>query len=568
MTDSDNVSIHSQVADWHSMIMGLLIVGNIAMFAGSMAILAAVDNMVIQYTDIGILTYAIPPGEITIPVYKFDLASTFTLMYNGGGVWAFIAIVLILASGCWPYIKLLNLAAVWYMPMGSKRREWTLWFTDISGKVGYVNFYLLFLIGVSLGISSTINLTHMSPAASTFLEGLLVAMGKSDIKPNLLLPNLTIKLALDAKVALFLYVVALMLSIAITQHAVSMHFWFTYGDDHSKLTGKSFKSKYKGNYLAFAIAAVLSLAAVGLFIWVLAVDMFTFTYGGMLGPMLVPEKTKTFSLISVGTGFPSQTYTPYDAGSMFLAVIYFYLCICGPIILGVAIACMWAATVFDLPARWRRRFLRTMQFAGAWSALDVFLVCFGIGTYDITRLLDYTLKVSMEGMVIPEILIDILKKINIPLPNNVYGLVKNICGPEYTMDLSMFSPILPLGDQSHCLSVDTQLLMGYYGLLACVLIVLIGGIATAIMLSPSMVEIEDGKKMLESEDEPHIEEPAYVQEEAAAAVEEPVQSQEGEVVAEEQSVEVINEKYEEPEETPAVPAEQEDVVDEEAKKVN
>jgi len=483
---SHYVSCHAEVSEWHSMLMGLVIVANLALFAGSMATIAADDNLEIGWSDFDFIVGALKAGSIKLmTIYSFSLSSTVSLMWGAGGIWILVALLLVVLSGILPYVRLISLLVVWYYPLASKRREWLLWNIDLAGKMQLINFYLIFLIGSSLGVTRVIGLSQM-------MEGL---------------PDLTLRIALETKVAMFLFIAATMLSMGLAQHAVSMHYWFSYGAAGSARTGKVFKPKYKGNYLALSIATVLSLAAASLFIWAISTNMFSFTYGGLLGPIMVLENNHTlqYSLISVGTTFPSQAFYPNNAGATFMSVLYIFLCICGPIMLGVAIIFNWYAAVFDLSSMWRRRALRMSQFTTAWSACDIFVIAFGVGTCDMNRLLDHVLLLSAESMVFPAPLVQLLAMVDIHLPANAVPYLNAICGSnavdltstiEAVESFPLIGPFLleafklelPL-DQSHCLSVEVQLLAGYWGLIVATLLGLFGAIITSILLAPKTTDI-------------------------------------------------------------------------------
>merc|ERR1719461_2526628 len=92
--------------------------------------------------------------EIKVEPFQFSLGNSIRLMWKGHSF--FLAVLIVVLSGAWPYIKNLILLLTWEAPVpGTHRSRWIYWM-DLLGKYSLIDAIVLILMmaGFSMHIGT------------------------------------------------------------------------------------------------------------------------------------------------------------------------------------------------------------------------------------------------------------------------------------------------------------------------------------------------------------------------------------------------------------------------------
>jgi len=349
------------------MILSSLLLVNVIIFI--LALVAEIMTLVVTIKVENLPNIA-APVEVTLPLYVFTVSSTYELASAAGAV--IIAVALLVCSGIWLFVKLVLLSICWFVPMKGKRREWLLYGTDETGKIGYIMFFVIFIAVTGLAVGRDFYIVDVFSVLFPSVEN------------NLIFENVTlsIHMAVETHGGVFFHVLGTMLSIGITQHAVSRHFNACYGSAIQRRSQKSFENKFAGSYKFLAFVLTFSVVLLALYIYGLTTNLLTYNYGGFLGGMItsnlqefsskplrgiyLENSSVDFSLVDLGSRFPGLTYNSFTFPVYVLSVLFFYMAIFAPVALCFALSMTWISYVFNFRSRIRRRTLRLTQFFGAW----------------------------------------------------------------------------------------------------------------------------------------------------------------------------------------------------------
>ncbi|GMH92439.1 hypothetical protein TL16_g12349, partial [Triparma laevis f. inornata] len=294
---------------------------------------------------------------ITIPdLFLFTLAGTISDMLNAGVY--FLAIVIILFSGCYPYCKVMTQLICWVLPtskLSAKKRESVLLFVGAIGKWSLVDTFVLFLMMVAFNMR--------------------IALQEGEIKADVFIVT---------KFGFYGFLFATMASLSMG----SVVLWFhRYTTDYVELEeggpkvslsdmnhryGKLLvRSTKKGRW---AVTIMLSLTAVAC-VWGSIIPSFRFNIEGLAGMALelTPDvnPTKYYSLISLGLALPYATIDPNDIMLRWCQATYFIFSLICPLLYLLGLWMLWCKPMTAISQRtW---FVVTEVFS-EWAAMEVFVI--------------------------------------------------------------------------------------------------------------------------------------------------------------------------------------------------
>jgi len=456
LLDRKKISLHQFVTFRESLILAGLLLVNICLFICANVLVGAVEHVKFGISKPISSIIGNPDGYwFDLPVYDFGLESSFKLM-NDAGAHA-IAYLILLLSSVWPYVKSILLGVMWFVPVTRTTREWTLWTLDILGKWSFLDFYFIMILGVAFKISGDLKIDGVLNGGS--------------------LGSLT--LSIECVAGVLLFILSAMMSLALTQHAVSAHFRAMYGEkgQMTKQERLVFKNKFSGKIGMFVLYLVGSLVSLGIYCWGITQNVFTFKYSGML-PKMLNTSDVSYTLYEMGYVFPEATYNYYGGCATFFMILYYCFCFVFPFMLYVSVPLVWAMNVFDFGAEHRRNALHFVQGCGAWAATDVFLLALGAGTMQLNVVIQQSIIAAAGQYKLPPWVAE-----NWPALapyDNGYKVLSLLCGGP---------------GKDPCLQVDTTLEKGFWILLGAIVLFYFLGVSTAIALSPTILKKEDVKNL-------------------------------------------------------------------------
>jgi len=421
VVDTKKVSLHQSVSFLESFIVLTLLLVNVILFALANALVGAEE-----YITLGI-------GNTTstsFKVYDFGLESSFVLMNDAGAHG--IAYLILLLSSVWPYVKTILLVCMWLIPVTRTTREWTLWGIDLLGKWSLLDMFFIVILGLAFNIKG-------GPGDLYIALGLLCTDG------------------------VYLFVLAAILSLSITQYAVSVHHRVMYGKNglKSKMGRVCLENQYVGKYIYFVLAAFLSAVSLWLFIWGASIPFFSFEYSGALTELITGTSNTTYTMANLGSSFPEATFNQYGSGPTFFSFLYYMFIFVAPISLSISIPVIWWCYVFDYDIKIRSSLLHWVQIVAAWAAPDVLVVALGAGTVQL-------------NIVIQQSIIQASNQVHL-FKYSGYQILENFCGSGSGTLLNM-----------ECLAVNTKLHDGFFLVVGSILVTYLMTIPTAILLSPKV----------------------------------------------------------------------------------
>jgi hypothetical protein len=132
---------HRAIPMWAKIVIPFLLWLITALFAFSNASIGAKVEIVARVTDKVVVQYAL---------FEFSLTNTITDMWKGG-VYP-LAIVVLVWSGIWPYLKTLLMFAIWYVPptrLPRNHRRRLLLTLDVLGKWALIDMFLMNMMSVA-----------------------------------------------------------------------------------------------------------------------------------------------------------------------------------------------------------------------------------------------------------------------------------------------------------------------------------------------------------------------------------------------------------------------------------
>ena len=251
-------------------------------------------------------------------------------------------------SGIWPYVKLLLMLFGWCTRvLELRQRGCMLFLLDALGKFSLVDTFVLVLMMVSfrfhLVVDGLMTLDVFVNPGFGFYSFLLAS---------------TISL-IAGHVILYFHRQSLVRvqSSDETRESLCRH----------EFDDKSGTKRRMTCFFAVAIVLIILLAVVFLSIG-MTKKSFIFQVGGLAGKMLGDDRTKSYSLLTLGTSLPQSAEEP-SFGMTCLQVAYFFYSVIMPF---SCLAAIMVLFLWPMTYRWQTRILAVAEIANAWSAVEVF----------------------------------------------------------------------------------------------------------------------------------------------------------------------------------------------------
>lgn len=290
-----------------------------------------------------------------------------------------LAGLIIVWSGCWPYLKLLMMQFCWFVPtsmVSSTKRLSLLEFLDNWGKWSLVDVFVMVIFMVAFEFDLASDHHAASLISRIFKEA--GASGRFSVY-------------VEAKFGFHLFVGATLGSLAVGHVMTAMHRYALQLGEYSlaAVDGKRQRlcnvlkpdSFWSGVCFVWGpiVAMGVSLALVVVGIWV---DSFGFTFEGMSGYVLGDKRARSYSVITLGLAIPGSTPEPAESGIVFLTMVYFLSTALVVLAYYSILIVLWCA---PLSPRLQTHYFVAAQVLSGFSALEVFVVAILVGSLEIQR---------------------------------------------------------------------------------------------------------------------------------------------------------------------------------------
>jgi len=303
--------------------------------------------------------------EIRDDVFNFTLVSSLRHFWSGKAYW--LAVLIGAFSGTWPYVKIITMLFLWFVPASERLRGRALHWLDILGKWSLIDAYVLCLMSVAFAFETDTEI-------------------------------LGIRIQVDIQVRPGWGVYSFVLA---TMWSLGMSHWMSYKHRHAverrRYTKeflkamrlpphealhsrpfaplqrhRRFKCSRHGRLLLWIIMALTLLVT----ILGETLHTFEFQFSGLAELILPPEKLTTqFSLISLGKLIPHAArnggYLSGGLWAKWLTLMFFAFAMVIPLIRLLLLALLWSV---PMTLRHTRRLFHLIEVIAAWSAMDVFIV--------------------------------------------------------------------------------------------------------------------------------------------------------------------------------------------------
>jgi Paraquat-inducible protein A len=292
-----------------------------------------------------------PKDTFQLPsLFTFSLGNTVHDMYESK-IYVLLFIVVIF-SGAWPYMKLILMMWTWMAPeskLSSQNRGLLLYTLDALSKFSLVDTFVLIIMMVSFRFK--------------------VQVGDA-----------IVDLFVNPHFGFYGFLLATTISLLVGRAALHLHrkssmiFAINHSDQSIPLFSRYFffnGRKYLISKWFRGIALCCLLITILLLTYGSMKESFKFEVGGLAGVILGDEKSKSFSLLSIGTFIPMSVDDAYSSGSMLLQVIYFFYV--GIMPMSCLLSLIFLLVV-PLSYPQQEHFITFAEIANAWSAIEVFVL--------------------------------------------------------------------------------------------------------------------------------------------------------------------------------------------------
>ena len=289
-------------------------------------------------------------------LFLFTLAGTISDMLNAGVY--FLAIVIILFSGCYPYCKVMTQLVCWCLPtskLSPKRRESILLFVGAIGKWSLVDTFVLFLMMVAFNMR--------------------IALQEDDVRADVFIVT---------KFGFYGFLFATMASLSMGSLVLWFHRYTTdyieVDEGGPKISLSDITHRY-GKLLVrstkrgrWVVTMILTLTALVCILGSI-IPSFRFDIEGLAGMALelTPNVNPTveYSLISLGLTLPYATLDPNDIMIRWCQATYFIFSLICPLCYLAGLWMLWCKPM--TLASQRTWFVMTEVFS-EWAAMEVFVI--------------------------------------------------------------------------------------------------------------------------------------------------------------------------------------------------
>ena len=300
--------------------------------------------------------------SVQFAFFNFSLVSSVEHMWDGGAY--ALALLIAILSGAWPYIKLISMLVLWYVPVRPTLRGNLLGILETLGKWSLIDIYVFALM----------------------MAGFRFVLDVGAIA--------RIKIAIEAKWGIFSFCIGVIVSHVLSHimmfiHNTSQAEYQTLPESkrHFSLSSVARIRHKKLNVCGQTAISFSILVALGFTIASTFIDSFSFTFSGIVGMLLPVDKHVTeFSLVQAGTYIPSILDTISVAGRIgeyFVVVVYYAFAFVTPILKMVACLALWTV---PLTTHQKETMKGITSVLGTWSALDVFFISIIACTLEIGNL--------------------------------------------------------------------------------------------------------------------------------------------------------------------------------------
>eukprot|EP00928_Gymnodinium_smaydae_P039664 TRINITY_DN27044_c1_g1_i1.p1 TRINITY_DN27044_c1_g1~~TRINITY_DN27044_c1_g1_i1.p1 ORF type:complete len:704 (+),score=136.43 TRINITY_DN27044_c1_g1_i1:1289-3400(+) len=353
---SDCLALHPRMPKALAICVPLLIIATMCLFIASNLCAGAIISL-----------YITVDGEAVIdlpPLFKFSLLGSVRDMWNAEVY--FLAVIILVFSGIWPYVKLVVLLFCWVLPtsrLSLKLRQMVLDFLDAYGKWSIVDslFLVIFMVAFHFEITP-----EMAPDE--------VQQILHEVSGN---PQLYTYV--QAGWGFYCFLLASMASLVLGMVTTACHRYALQICEYAPEIATTGSSRlcnvlrppglHQGRAFVYGpvvtVAVSLVLVCVGVFL-----STFEFEMEGMLALILGPERSaRRYSIVELGLALPASSLDPTGWGVLSIQAMFFMFVILFVVAYHVVLIVLWCA---PLPSLLQRRFLITAQVMNAWNGLDVF----------------------------------------------------------------------------------------------------------------------------------------------------------------------------------------------------
>jgi len=367
----DCLAFHPRTAPSFRWALPLLVFANATMFIASNTVPGT--NIMFALKANGVDVASFPP------VKQYTLVSSVKEMIDSQ-VWA-LAILIVVFSGCWPYLKLLMMLACWFLPtriLSVARRQKVLDFLDAYGKWSLVDMFIMVIMMVAFKF----NLSD-SNLPLPLISDLFKSVGAS----------FAFDVFADPTLSFHLFILATFSSLVLGHLMTGCHRYAhqlcEYGvtrDDagaRSRLCNKLRPGGYvEGKLFVYGPAVSLSVAGVLVLVGIL-LETFNFTFEGLSGLLLGEDgRVRPYSVVTLAMEIPQSNPEPNSVGMRWIQVSFIMFTMVFALAYPVLLTVLWCA---PLPDKVQRRLLVSCQIMNAWNSLDVFVVSILASVMEIER---------------------------------------------------------------------------------------------------------------------------------------------------------------------------------------
>ncbi|KRX07755.1 hypothetical protein PPERSA_07505 [Pseudocohnilembus persalinus] len=411
-----SLSTHPEISLTKKILIPTLLFINVTFFIWSNASNGA--NLQAQLHFLGLETNKINVSE-------FRLYESVKQMWISGAY--FVAIVICVFSGTWPYVKLLGMTVAWFIPqkrLSFQLREKFLIILDVMGKWSLLDTYFMIMNVVGFNLSKDLKIGFM---------------------------NLSFNLAVTPVFQFLLFVIGTMMSLLITH--IMIHDHRKIGEDKELMETEHYKQQMKQKYYIGIrkksykyIINCLIISAILIQMFGYVVKVFEFTFGGLAGWAVGKKATQAYSLWDIGSQFPEKTFEPDSFETLFLQTIYFIFTLVIPIMFLTLVLIM---NTFTMRIEYLKELFTYTEIIYAWSSIEVLTLA-------------VLAAVLQIGLVVDEVVGD-----------NCQGLNQYI---EYLSN--QYPEIFDLNGEYTCFQIDSELKFGAILLIFSSIVFIILGTST------------------------------------------------------------------------------------------
>ncbi len=360
---SNALGLNSDLSWWLKIFVPFLIIGNIGLFVVSNT---SVGASVFVYIHLGNDTVT------TSSLFSFSLANSVHDMWVAG-VYP-LSLIVAVFSGCWPYLKLLLMLGVWFLPVRTVLRENVLIMLDMLGKWSLIDAFVLVFMMVAFRFQLVI---PASPLAHTKTG------------------DAWIDLVVEGDMGIYSFLLATMVSLLITHIILACHRWLeekkkstdVYMPEGPSDPPDSNKQRMaqvafptgrgtlvRASKLGMVTVFLLLVLSLGLVTWGALSDSFVFHFRGAAGalfPYAGVVNDRSYSLVSLAMALPGAALNPEAFGVRWVQATFLLFALVVPQLYLVTLIVMW---VFKMKRTTHHGMFVLAEILRAWSAMEVFVL--------------------------------------------------------------------------------------------------------------------------------------------------------------------------------------------------